>query len=115
MGNVAEFKLAFFGLQPELQAEVRKHLRQNWVYQLELEKLFAIAQDAEVGLARRSGRRGGPGDGLDTACVGKCGAQRRQRYGEQRYPRTRTSEVRGADDPQASTLIRGVRVVIREV
>ena len=58
MGEVAEFKLAFYGLQPELQAEVRKHLRQNNLHQLELEKLFAIAQDAEVGLAGRFGRRG---------------------------------------------------------
>ena len=29
IGESAEFKLAFFGLQPELQAEVRKYLRQN--------------------------------------------------------------------------------------
>ena len=52
---MAEFKLAFYGLQLELQAEVRKHLRQNKLHQLELEKLFAIAQDAEVGLAGRFG------------------------------------------------------------
>ena len=58
MGEAAEFKLAFFGLQPELQAEVRKYLRQNRVRQLELEKLFAVAQDAEVGLTGRAGRRG---------------------------------------------------------
>ena len=58
MGESAEFKLAFFGLQPELQAEVRKYLRQNQLRQLELERLFAVAQDAEVGLTGRSGRRG---------------------------------------------------------
>ena len=58
MGESAEFKLAFFGLQPELQAEVRKYLRQNRLRQLELERLFAVAQDAEVGLIGRSGRRG---------------------------------------------------------
>ena len=50
IGESAEFKLAFFGLQPELQAEVRKYLRQNHLRQLELERLFAVAQDAEVGL-----------------------------------------------------------------
>ena len=58
MGESAEFKLAFFGLQPELQAEVRKYLRQNRVKQLELEKLFAVAQDAEVGLTGKSGKKG---------------------------------------------------------
>ena len=31
IGEAAEFKLAFYGLQPELQAEVRKYLRQNRV------------------------------------------------------------------------------------
>ena len=31
MGEAAEFKLVFFGLMPELQAEVRKYLRQNRV------------------------------------------------------------------------------------
>ena len=58
MGKAAEFKLAFYGLQPELQAEVRKYLRQNHVRQLLLEQLFAIAQDAEVGLAGQGSRRG---------------------------------------------------------
>ena len=61
IGASAEFKLAFFGLQPELQAEVRKYLRQNRLKQLELEKLFAVAQDAEVGLTGRVGRRGNMG------------------------------------------------------
>ena len=61
MGASAQFKLAFFGLQPELQAEVRKYLRQNRLKQLELEKLFAVAQDAEVGLTGRVGRRGNMG------------------------------------------------------
>ena len=59
MGQPAEFKLVFFGLQPELQAEVRKHLRQNKVSTLELEKLFAVALDAEVGLVRRGNRKEG--------------------------------------------------------
>lgn len=58
LGEVAEFKLTFYGLQPELQAEIRKYLRQNSLRQLGLEQLFAIAQDAEVGLAGRTGRRG---------------------------------------------------------
>ena len=31
IGKAAEFKLAFYGLQPELQAEVRKYLCQNYV------------------------------------------------------------------------------------
>ena len=35
---------------------MRKYLRQNRLRQLELEKLFAIAQDAEVGLAGRGGK-----------------------------------------------------------
>ena len=65
IGASAEFKLAFFGLQPELQAEVRKYLRQNRLKQLELEKLFAVAQDAKVGLTGRVGRRGNMGqDGV---------------------------------------------------
>ena len=57
MGESAEFKLAFFGLQPELQAEVRKYLRQNRLRQLELEKLFAVAQDAEVGLTEKGWKK----------------------------------------------------------
>ena len=51
IGEAAEFKLAFYELQPELQAEIHKYLRQNYVRQLLLEQLFAIVQDAEVGLA----------------------------------------------------------------
>ena len=60
MGPQAEFKLAFYGLQPELQAEIRKHLRLHRVSTLELEQLFAVALDAEVGLVGRGGRREGP-------------------------------------------------------
>ena len=59
MGQPAEFKLVFYGLQPELQAEVRRHLRQNKVSTLDLEKLFAVALDAEVGLVRRGGKKEG--------------------------------------------------------
>ena len=58
MGS-AEFKLALYGLRPELQAEVRKHLRQKKVSTVPLETLFAIATDAEVGLGL--GRRGEEG------------------------------------------------------
>ena len=53
MGDVAEFKLVFFGLRPELQAEVRRQLRQRGVRRLELEELFAVAGDAELGLGRK--------------------------------------------------------------
>ena len=70
MGESAEFKLAFFGLQPELQAEVRKYLRQNRLRQLELEKLFAVAQDAEVGLTGRGGRKGFSGQEVTTEKTG---------------------------------------------
>ena len=59
MGSQAEFKLVFYGLQPELQAEVRRHLRQNKVSSLDLEKLFAVALDAEVGLVRRGNKKDG--------------------------------------------------------
>ena len=58
MGS-AEFKLALYGLRPELQAEVRKHLGQKKVSIVPLETLFAIATDAEVGLGL--GRRGEEG------------------------------------------------------
>ena len=58
MGPQAEFKLAFFGLRPELQAEVRKHLRLYRVSVLELEQLFAVALDAEVGLVGRGTAKG---------------------------------------------------------
>ena len=58
MGS-AEFKLTLYGLRPELQAEVRKHLRQKKVSTMPLETLFAIATDAEVGLGL--GRRGEEG------------------------------------------------------
>ena len=74
MGEAAEFKLAFFGLQPELQAEVRKYLRQNRLRQLELEKLFAVAQDAEVGISGRFRRRGHVGQ--DGSAFGKPGAKK---------------------------------------
>ena len=37
---------------------MRKYLRQNRLKQLELERLFAVVQDAEVGLTGRSGRKG---------------------------------------------------------
>ena len=59
MGQPAESKLVFYGLQPELQAEVRRHLRQNKVSTLDLEKLFVVALDAEVGLVRMGGKKEG--------------------------------------------------------
>ena len=61
MGS-AEFKLALYGLWPELQAEVQKHLRQKKVSTIPLETLFAIATDAEVGLGL--GQRGEEGGEL---------------------------------------------------
>ena len=59
MGMPASFKLAYFGLFPELQAEVRKHLRQYSKKVLLLEEFFAVAADAEVGLRiRKDGKKG---------------------------------------------------------
>ena len=54
------------GFSLELQAEVRKYLRQNRVKQLELEKLFAVVQDAEVGLTGKGSKKGFAGqDGIE--------------------------------------------------
>ena len=53
MGDIAEFKLVFYGLRPELQAEVRRQLRQRGVRRLELEELFVIASDVELGMSKR--------------------------------------------------------------
>ena len=66
IGPQAEFKLAFFGLQPELQAEVRKHLRLHRVSMLELEQLFTVALDAEVGLVGQGLRKEGQGNNKRT-------------------------------------------------
>ena len=62
MGSPANFKLAYFGLLPELQAEVRKYLRQHSKKILTLEQLFAVASDAEVGLRiKKEGKDGKKG------------------------------------------------------
>ena len=53
----------------ELQAEVRKHLRLHRVSVLELEQLFAVALDAEVGLVGQGSRR----EGASTYNAGKTG------------------------------------------
>ena len=95
MGEVAEFKLAFYGLQPELQAEVRKHLCQNKLHQLELEKLFAIAQDAEVGLAGRFGRRG------VLAAKDKASLARLRTEGKKETLQRTTCSGKKADDDRA--------------
>ena len=52
MGQSAKFKLAFFGLQLELQAEVRKYLRQNRLRQLELERLVCGCTRCRSGFDR---------------------------------------------------------------
>ena len=62
MGSPANFKLAYFGLFPELQAEVRKYLRQHSKKILPLEQLFVVAADAEVGLRiKKEGKEGKDG------------------------------------------------------
>ena len=71
MGPQAEFKLAFFGLRPELQAEVQKHLRLHHVSILELEQLFAVVLDAEVGLVGRGLRKEWPSNNEGTKGKGK--------------------------------------------
>ena len=66
MGSPASYKLAFTGLYPELQAEVRKYRRQHSLKELSLEKLFAVAGDAEVGLrTRKEDRRKGWEEGKE--------------------------------------------------
>ena len=52
LGESAEFRIAFHGLRYELQAELRKHMRQNGLRELSLTQLFALAADAEVGLGQ---------------------------------------------------------------
>ena len=54
MGEAAEFRLAFYGLRPELQAEVRRQLRATGEKIMPLDKMFAVATDAEIGLGLRT-------------------------------------------------------------
>ena len=61
MQQGADFKLAFYGLRPELQGEVRKYMRQRELQTLTLERLFEVASDAEVGLGKPWGRKEGTG------------------------------------------------------
>ena len=64
LGESAEFRIAFHGLRYELQAELRKHMRQNGLRELSLTQLFALAADAEVGLGQQfSVRKGEGGNG----------------------------------------------------
>ena len=53
MARDAEFKLAYYGLQAELQAEVRKYMRLNKCEALTPAEMFRVAGDAEVGMVKR--------------------------------------------------------------
>ena len=55
MPQNADFKLAFYGLRPELQGEIRKFMRQRELKTLTLEKMFEVASDAELALGRLKG------------------------------------------------------------
>ena len=55
MRQNADFKLAFYGLRPELQGEIRKFMRQRELKTLSLEKMFEVASDAELALGRLKG------------------------------------------------------------
>ena len=57
MHEHADFRLAFYGLRPELQGEVRKYMRLRELHVLPLETLFTVAADAELGLGRQRGER----------------------------------------------------------
>ena len=52
MQQGADFRLAFYGLRPELQGEVRRYMRRREVQTLPLERLFEIATDAELSFGR---------------------------------------------------------------
>ena len=64
MGEAAEFRLAFYGLRPELQAEVRRQLRVTGEKTMPLERMFAVATDAEIGLGLRQ-YKGKEGEGKE--------------------------------------------------
>ena len=53
MARDAEFKLAYYGLRAELQAEVRKYMRLNKREALTPTEMFRVAGDAEVGMVKR--------------------------------------------------------------
>ena len=48
MQKDADFRLAFYGLRPELQGEVRRYMRRNELQTLSLERLYEVAVDAEL-------------------------------------------------------------------
>ena len=48
MQKDADFRLAFYGLCPELQGEVRRYMRRNELQTLSLERLYEVAADAEL-------------------------------------------------------------------
>ena len=56
LGEEAEFRLVFYGLREELQAEIRRQMRVAGETRMPLERLFRVAADAEVGLQGRLGR-----------------------------------------------------------
>ena len=56
MQQGADFKLAFFGLRPEIQGEVRKYMRKRNLQTLPLDHLFQLAADAELGMGRTATR-----------------------------------------------------------
>ena len=57
MHQDADFCLAFYGLRPELQEEVRRYMRRKQVTTLILERLFEIAIDAELSFGKLQGER----------------------------------------------------------
>ena len=56
LGEEAEFRLVFYRLREELQAEIRRQMRVAGETRMPLERLFRVAADAEVGLQGRQGR-----------------------------------------------------------
>ena len=57
MQQGADFRLAFYGLRPELQGEVRRYMRRKQLQTLSLERLFEIATDAELSFGRQRGEK----------------------------------------------------------
>ena len=78
MQQGADFKLAFYGLRPELQGEVRKYMRQRELQTLSLERLFEVASDAEVGLGKPWGKKEGFGGREDK---GRQGTEKANGWG----------------------------------
>ena len=79
LGEKAEFKIVFHGLRPELQAELRKHMRQHNLSELPLARLFALATDAEVGLGQSGDRRKGEDGGRERGGREEGGEEKRSK------------------------------------